>query len=144
MEAIERKGEAIMKQQKQAKEFYRLAGEFVQGIESDNAQTNPTLEEFRNKAREKLCNLNPGDPEVMRETVEKLHKVDEDKRVSASFPSMKAWKRQVLLSPGLCFCFVASRLLLRAESLFSKTLEIESWMVTSNENRRYPTQTQRM
>ena len=37
-----------------------------------------------------------------------------------------------MLSPGLCFCFVASRLLLRAESLFSKTLEIESWMVTSN------------
>ena len=62
-----------MKNKKGNKTFYQWAEEFKEGVEPDNGKSTPTLEEFKEKAEEKLRNLNPGDRTFSDKTIEELY-----------------------------------------------------------------------
>ena len=85
-----------MKKQKASKTFYQWAKEFKEGVEPDNGKATPTLDEFKQKAEEKLRNLNPGDRTFSDKTIEQIYGREESEKVTATFPSKKAFIRIIL------------------------------------------------
>ena len=70
--------------------------EFKNGIDPDGGKADPSLEQFRDKATEKLRNLNMGDRQYGKKTAQQIYgRKDEDKTIT-TFPNRKRFKKIIL------------------------------------------------